>query len=133
MRMDVGSRIAVAEKRPDSTLVAMGLTRYLCPWFSVRALGAFERLTIASLCLLQIAFLLIRHPLLFSQTLLEASFRLFRLFLASPIAVATLAGLLIGYLATGVAHPGRKSVERWKIPQTLIATGIAATGGLLSV
>ena len=67
------------------------------------------------------------------HSLLDASFRLFRLFLASPIAIATLAGLLIGHLATGVVLPGKKSPERWNIAQTLRATGIAVAGGLVSV
>ena len=113
-------------------VAAMGLTKYLLPSLSVRALGAVERLMIASLSLLQLAFLVIRHPLLFDQNLLDAFFGLSLLFLASPIAIAILAGLFIGHLATGVVLPGEKSPERWNIPQTLIATGIAVAGGLVS-
>jgi len=111
----------------------MGLTRFLFPSLSVRALGMVERLTIASVCLVQIAFLVIRRPLLFDQSLLAASFRLFRLFLVSPIAIAILAGLLIGFLATGVVLPGNKSAERWNVRQALRATGVAVAGGLISV
>ena len=111
----------------------MGLTKYLLPSLSVRALGTVERLMIASLSFVQIAFLVIRHPLLFDQNLPEASFQLSRLFLTSPLAIATVAGLLIGHLATGVVLPGQTSPERWNIPQTLRATGIAVAGGLGSV
>jgi len=111
----------------------MGFTQYLLPSLSVRAIGAIERLMIASLSFLQIAFLVIRHPLLFDRSLLDASSLLARLFLVSPIAIATIAGLLIGHLVTGVVLPGTKSPERWNIPQTLTATGIAFAGGLVSV
>jgi pimeloyl-ACP methyl ester carboxylesterase len=129
--MDVGP--AVADKHTYSTSAAMGLTSSFFPSLSVRVLGAVDRLIIASLCLVQIAFLLIRHPLLFHDSLLAAAIRLFRLFLVSPIAIATLTGLLVGYLATGVVLRGSKSAERWNIPQTLIATGIAVAGGLVSI
>jgi pimeloyl-ACP methyl ester carboxylesterase len=120
-------------RTPLRMAAAMGLTQYVFPSLSVRALGAVEKLMISSLCFIQIAFLVIRRPLLFEQNLLDASFRLSRLFLASPIAIATLAGLLVGYLATGVVLPGKKSPTRWNIPQTLVTTAIAVGGGLASV
>ena len=111
----------------------MGLTKYFLPSLSVRAIGAVERLMISSLSFLQIAFLVIRHPLLFHQNLPAASSHLSRLFLASPMAGAILAGLVIGFLTTGVVPPGKNSPERWNIHQTLEATGIAVAGGLVSV
>jgi pimeloyl-ACP methyl ester carboxylesterase len=111
----------------------MGLSRFLLPSLSVRALCVAERLMIASVSLIQIAFLLIRHPLLFGRPALDASVRLLGLFLASPMAIAGLAGLLIGYLATGVVQVGAESPERWNIRRTVQATAVAAAGGLVSV
>jgi hypothetical protein len=43
------------------------------------------------------------------------------------------AGLVIGYLATGVIVPGKGSPERWDIRETLKATGTAVAGALVSV
>ena len=112
---------------------AMGFTKYLLPSLSVRGIGAVEGLMISSLSFLQIAFLVIRHPLLFDQNLLAASFQISRLFLGSPIASAILGGLVIGHLVTGVVLPGKELPERWNIPRTLKGTGIAVVGGLVSI
>jgi pimeloyl-ACP methyl ester carboxylesterase len=112
---------------------AMGLTKYLLPSLSVRGLGAVEGLMISSLSFFQIAFLVIRHPLFLDQNLLAACFQLSRRFLASPIAGAILGGLVIGHLVTGVVLPGKESPERWNIPRTLEATGVAVAGGLVSL
>jgi pimeloyl-ACP methyl ester carboxylesterase len=112
---------------------AMGLTKYLLPSLSVPGIGAVEGLMISSLSFFQVAFLVIRHPLLFDQNLPAACFQLSRLFLGSPIASAILGGLVIGHLVTGVVLPGQESPERWNIPRTLKATGIAVAGGLVSI
>lgn len=113
--------------------VAMGLTRYLLPVLGMRALRVVETLMIASLFLIQIAFLLIRQPLLLlDQNLLDASRRLLYVFLASPVVIGILAALAIGYFVTGVVLPDHRSPERWNVWHTLQATGIAAIGGLMS-
>ena len=52
-------------RTPLRMAAAMGLTQYVFPSLSVRALGVVERLMIASVFLIQIAFLVIRHPSLF--------------------------------------------------------------------
>src|SRR5438270_9499602 len=75
----------------------MGMTKYVLPWLSVRRLVVVEGLIISSLSFLQIAFLVIRNPLLFDQPLLPGFFQLLSLFLASPMAGAILGGLVIGY------------------------------------
>jgi pimeloyl-ACP methyl ester carboxylesterase len=112
---------------------AMGITKYLLPWLSLRGIEVAEGLMISSLSFSQIAFLVIRHPLLFDQNLVGGFFQLSRLFLASPLASAILGGLVIGYLVTGVVLPGRVVPERWNIRQTLMSTGIALGAGLVSV
>ena len=73
---------------------AMGITRYLLPWLSLRGIGVVEGLMIVSLSFSQIAFLVIRQPSLFDQNLLGGFFQLSRLFLASPIASVILGGLV---------------------------------------
>jgi pimeloyl-ACP methyl ester carboxylesterase len=111
----------------------MGITRYFFPSLSARGLAVVEGLMISSLSFPLIAFLVIRHPLLFDQNLPAGLFYLFGLFLASPMAGVILGGLVFGYLVTGVVLPGKELPQPWNILQTLKATGIAAGGGLVSV
>jgi pimeloyl-ACP methyl ester carboxylesterase len=111
----------------------MRFTQYFLPSLSERALGAVERLMIAALALLQIAFLVIRRPSLLDRRLSDASFRLLILFLASPVAIATLAAVLLGYLATGAAVRGEQPPDRWNVAQASRSTAIAVMGGLISV
>jgi pimeloyl-ACP methyl ester carboxylesterase len=116
---------------------AMGLTKYLLPWLSLRGIAAVEGLFISSLSLFPATFPVIRHPSLFDQKLLTASFHLSRLFLASQtvrvIAGVIVVGLVIGYFVTGVVLPGKQSPIRWNLPLTLRSTGIAVVGGLASI
>jgi pimeloyl-ACP methyl ester carboxylesterase len=111
----------------------MGLTEYVLPWLGARQLVVIEALFIASLSFLQIALLVIRNPLLFEQALLPGLFTLLRLFFTSPMACALLGGLVIGYLVTGVAHPGKDSPKRFNVLQTLRATWSAVVAGLVSI
>jgi pimeloyl-ACP methyl ester carboxylesterase len=112
---------------------AMGITKYLFSGLGVRGLGVAEGLVISSLTFSQVAFHLIRRPFLFDQNLPAGFLHLFGLFLTSPMAAVTLGGLVLGYLVTGVVLPGKELPERWNIRQTLMATGIAVGGGLVSV
>jgi pimeloyl-ACP methyl ester carboxylesterase len=120
-------------QRPLPLAGAMGITKYLLPWLSLRWIEFVEGLMISSLSFSQIAFLVIRHPSLFDQNLLGGFFQLYRLFLASPIAGTILGGLVIGYLVTGVVLPGKVLPERWNVRQTLMSTGISVGAGLVSV
>lgn len=119
-------------RTPLWMVAAMGVTRYVLPSLSVRALGIVERLLISSLLLVHIAFLTIRHPSLFTHPLLEACLRLSGLFATSHFLITTLAVVFIGYLATGVVLPGASSRTRWNIPHTLIVMVFVLGGASIS-